>query len=60
MEAGVLNLDTGDIDSEVINTILGEAHSIKGGSGTFDLTTWLILLILWKPCLMKCAMDAER
>ena len=35
MESGLLNLDTGDIDREVINTIFRGAHSIKGGSGTF-------------------------
>jgi two-component system chemotaxis sensor kinase CheA len=35
MESGLLNLDTGDIDPEVINTIFRGAHSIKGGSGTF-------------------------
>jgi two-component system, chemotaxis family, sensor kinase CheA len=35
MESGLLNLDTGDIDSETINTIFRGAHSIKGGSGTF-------------------------
>jgi two-component system chemotaxis sensor kinase CheA len=35
MESGLLGLDTGDIDSEVINTIFRGAHSIKGGSGTF-------------------------
>jgi two-component system, chemotaxis family, sensor kinase CheA len=35
MESGLLNLDTGDIDSELINTIFRGAHSIKGGSGTF-------------------------
>ncbi len=35
MELGLLNLDTGDIDSEVINTIFRGAHSIKGGSCTF-------------------------
>lgn len=35
MESGLLNLDTGDIDSEAINTIFRGAHSIKGGSGTF-------------------------
>ncbi|MGZ8143217.1 MAG: chemotaxis protein CheA [Methylosarcina sp.] len=35
MESGLLNLDTGDIDAEVINTIFRGAHSIKGGSGTF-------------------------
>lgn len=35
MESGLLNLDTGAIDSEVINTIFRGAHSIKGGSGTF-------------------------
>jgi len=35
MESGLLNLDMGDIDSEVINTIFRGAHSIKGGSGTF-------------------------
>jgi two-component system chemotaxis sensor kinase CheA len=35
MESGLLSLDTGDIDSEAINTIFRGAHSIKGGSGTF-------------------------
>ncbi|CAA9892594.1 fused chemotactic sensory histidine kinase in two-component regulatory system with CheB and CheY: sensory histidine kinase; signal sensing protein [Candidatus Methylobacter favarea] len=35
MESGLLNLDIGNIDSEVINTIFRGAHSIKGGSGTF-------------------------
>lgn len=35
MESGLLNLDTGDIDTEVINTIFRGAHSIKGGSSTF-------------------------
>lgn len=35
MEFGLLNLDTGHIDPEVINTIFRGAHSIKGGSGTF-------------------------
>lgn len=35
MESGLLNLDMGDIDQEVINTIFRGAHSIKGGSGTF-------------------------
>jgi two-component system chemotaxis sensor kinase CheA len=38
MESGLLNLDIGDIDSEVINTIFRGAHSIKGGSGTFGFT----------------------
>ena len=35
MESGLLDLNTGDIDAEVINTIFRGAHSIKGGSGTF-------------------------
>ena len=38
MESGLLSLDIGDIDSEVINTIFRAAHSIKGGSGTFGFT----------------------
>jgi two-component system chemotaxis sensor kinase CheA len=38
MESGLLTLDMGDIDSEVINTIFRGAHSIKGGSGTFGFT----------------------
>ncbi|MGZ8241043.1 MAG: chemotaxis protein CheA, partial [Methylobacter sp.] len=38
MESGLLNLDTGNIDSEVINTIFRGAHSIKGGSGTFGFS----------------------
>lgn len=35
METGLLNLDQGDADSEVINDIFRAAHSIKGGAGTF-------------------------
>ncbi|MGZ8193578.1 MAG: chemotaxis protein CheA [Methylobacter sp.] len=38
MESGLLNLDTRNIDSEVINTIFRGAHSIKGGSGTFGFS----------------------
>jgi two-component system chemotaxis sensor kinase CheA len=38
MESGLLSLDIGDIDPEVINTIFRAAHSIKGGSGTFGFT----------------------
>jgi len=38
MESGLLNLDMGDVDSEVINTIFRAAHSIKGGSGTFGFS----------------------
>jgi len=38
MESGLLTLDVGDVDSEVINTIFRAAHSIKGGSGTFGFT----------------------
>lgn len=38
MESGLLTLDTGNIDSEIINTIFRGAHSIKGGSGTFGFT----------------------
>ena len=37
MESELLNLDVGEADSEVINTIFRAAHSIKGGSGTFGL-----------------------
>lgn len=35
MEAGLLTLDVGEPDSEVINNIFRAAHSIKGGAGTF-------------------------
>jgi two-component system chemotaxis sensor kinase CheA len=38
MESGLLDLNTGDVDSEVINTIFRGAHSIKGGSGTFGFS----------------------
>lgn len=37
METELLALDTGNADSETINTIFRAAHSIKGGSGTFGL-----------------------
>jgi two-component system chemotaxis sensor kinase CheA len=38
MEAGLLTLDIGTPDPEVINTVFRAAHSIKGGAGTFGLT----------------------
>lgn len=35
METGLMDLQPGDADTEVINSIFRAAHSIKGGSGTF-------------------------
>ncbi len=35
METGLMDLEPGDADIEVINSIFRAAHSIKGGSGTF-------------------------
>lgn len=37
MESGLLDLDLGEIDPDVINAIFRAAHSIKGGSATFGL-----------------------
>lgn len=39
MESELLGLNPGAADSESINTIFRAAHSIKGGSGTFGLTS---------------------
>lgn len=38
MEAQLLELELDNIDPEAINTIFRAAHSIKGGSATFNLT----------------------
>jgi two-component system chemotaxis sensor kinase CheA len=38
MEAELLALTPGDVDSETLNTIFRAAHSIKGGSGTFGFS----------------------
>ncbi|TWI02818.1 two-component system chemotaxis sensor kinase CheA [Luteimonas cucumeris] len=35
MEAGLLSLEQGDRDAELINSIFRAAHSIKGGAATF-------------------------
>ena len=35
MESELLNLEPGEVESEIINNIFRAAHSIKGGSGTF-------------------------
>jgi two-component system chemotaxis sensor kinase CheA len=35
METGLLGLETGEADSEIMNDIFRAAHSIKGGAGTF-------------------------
>ncbi len=37
MEAGLLELDAGSEDNDLINSIFRAAHSIKGGSATFGL-----------------------
>ncbi len=39
MESELLNLNVGSADKETINTIFRAAHSIKGGSGTFGLSS---------------------
>ncbi len=38
MEAGLLGLDPGNPDLEVINNVFRAAHSMKGGAGTFGFT----------------------
>lgn len=35
MESALLNLDTGRVDAELVDTIFRAAHSIKGGAATF-------------------------
>lgn len=35
MEAGLLALESGQQDAEIINSVFRAAHSIKGGAGTF-------------------------
>ena len=39
MEAGLLALEDGQQDPEVINSVFRAAHSIKGGAGTFGFDT---------------------
>lgn len=38
METGLLGLDIGAADADVVNSIFRAAHSIKGGSGTFGFS----------------------
>jgi two-component system chemotaxis sensor kinase CheA len=38
MESGLLRLDQGEHDVELINTIFRAAHSMKGGAGSFGFT----------------------
>src|SRR5690606_27786551 len=39
MEAGLLEMEGGQQDPEVINSVFRAAHSIKGGAGTFGFDT---------------------
>src|SRR5690606_23189870 len=39
METGLLALEGGQLDPEIINSVFRAAHSIKGGAGTFGFTT---------------------
>ncbi len=38
MEAGLLELEGGSTDEEIVHTIFRAAHSIKGGAGTLGFT----------------------
>ena len=55
MESGLLRLDEGARDPELINEIFRAAHSIKGGSGTFGFTN----LIDFTHC-METLLDRMR
>ncbi len=37
MEAGLLDMDAGETDSETVNAVFRAVHSIKGGAGAFGL-----------------------
>ena len=39
METGLLALEGGQLDPEIINSVFRAAHSIKGGAGTFGFNT---------------------
>ncbi len=68
MEAGLLALEDGRQDAEVINSVFRAAHSIKGGAGTFGfeavaelthvLETLLDELRAGKRALERSAIDA--
>ncbi|KRG39430.1 chemotaxis protein [Stenotrophomonas pictorum JCM 9942] len=68
MEAGLLALEGGQLDPEIINSVFRAAHSIKGGAGTFGfdamanlthvLETLLDELRAGKRALEPAAIDA--
>ena len=68
MEAGLLALESGQQDAEIINSVFRAAHSIKGGAGTFGfdaiaglthvLETLLDELRAGKRALEAAAVDA--
>ena len=39
MEAGLLQLESGDRDPETINAVFRAAHTIKGGAGVVEIHT---------------------
>jgi two-component system chemotaxis sensor kinase CheA len=38
LEAGLLAIEAGDHDAEVVNAVFRAVHSVKGGAGAFNLT----------------------
>ena len=38
MESGLLEMPSGPVEGDLINSIFRAAHSIKGGGGTFGLS----------------------
>jgi two-component system, chemotaxis family, sensor kinase CheA len=55
MESGLLSLDVGAADPEVMNSIFRAAHSIKGGGATSPA-----LPTTSKRCSTRCARASDR
>jgi len=60
MESGLLNLDMGDVDLRKLILFLERLTLLKEEVVLSVLMRSQNLLILWKPCLMKCVMAAGK
>lgn len=59
MERGLLQLDAGSADRDLVNAVFRAAHSIKGGAGTFSLTAMVELTHLAES-LLEDVRSGER
>ena len=57
LERGLLQIEAGDGDSEIVNAVFRAVHSVKGGAGAFGLDDLVRFAHVFETCLDKVRSD---